>query len=183
MITLLKKIKNFLFPSKIELRFFIFKGPGLSLSDPLHVAIIDSWQEFCSTPRIPNSLKNEISEQRFERHDRFVYLANAKEILSWGWIFGGKSFYLFETGKTSCHEDNTFVYDFFTPEKHRNHSYYTILLSNIPSLLGTSKVTIGAASKNVASIRGIQKAGFIPYDMKFCDDRRIFQKFPESEKL
>jgi len=166
---LFKKIKNRLFPPKIELVFFVFEGPALPLSAPLQIVMIDSLRKFSADTRIPDLLKNDSSEKRLRDNDRFVYLTDGEEALSWGWVFGGTAFYLFEIDRTSCHKDNIFVYDFFTPEKHRNRGYYATLLSNIPSLLENPKVTVGAAIHNQASIRGIKKAGYIPFEMEFCE--------------
>lgn len=100
------------------------------------------------------------------RHDptcRFLALATASQILSYGWSSQAESFHVGETGKTLSLNGYVMLYDFVTPERLRRRGYYTRLLKAI--LCQPGHYLIFAKTSNIASRTAIQHAGFTEVPM------------------
>lgn len=102
-------------------------------------------------------------KERFCRGEKLYYILDNGKIIGYGWKRDSvKSFYLWEIARDVRFEKPVSVlYDFFVEESHRRKGLYYSLLKNIISSADIDEyLVIYALQKNVASIRGIEKAGF-----------------------
>jgi len=171
MIGLLKKFRRKFLQSRTSTNFYIFSKKLVPLKEGLAIGVAKNSSDFQETLKRHNLQLHSTFDVRFnKRRDWFVYLTDSKEILCHGWVLNSDRFYHFEIDKTSCHKDNRLIYDFVTPEKHRKKGYYSMLISNLPEFLEEERLCVAAVTSNVASNKGIEKAGYVPFEIEYCED-------------
>ena len=98
-------------------------------------------------------------DERLANGDAFVCILNdADELLSYGWSTSRIQMPISELGLLLNSGEDETLYDFHTPEQHRNQGYYTCLLSNLAIL--SRNCWIYAHSKNIPSCKAIERSGF-----------------------
>lgn len=103
-------------------------------------------------------------ESRFCNKDVFYCLVYCNDIVSTGWISTAPIFWIAEVDLFVQRKDENaayVLYDFETKSQYRGKGYYPLLLRRMMLDFGNDNpYLIYAKKNNVASIRGIQKAGF-----------------------
>ena len=112
-------------------------------------------------------------QARLERGEQFWTAQLEAKIVSYCWATHNPV----EIGEVHCvvnpRGDETYLYDAFTCAEYRGHNLYPALLQGIlqhSRQAGIRRALIFVLSNNVASIRGVQKAGFREFQrMTYCN--------------
>tara|TARA_Y100000996_G_C22445145_1_gene611519 strand:- start:189 stop:692 length:504 start_codon:yes stop_codon:yes gene_type:complete len=99
-------------------------------------------------------------KQRFEKKQYFIAMSFEEKLLSSGWGFEGKNWYISEIDKKITLENEIVLFDFITTTDQRNKGNYSKLLSLINYKFKGKKLIIYSLSNNIYSKRGILNAGF-----------------------
>lgn len=121
----------------------------------------DAYRDFCAGHGIK---PGDREKQRFADGSSFWCLLNEDDtVLSTGWLAYRQRFYIGETdyGFDMSSSDSAILFDFNTKPEHRGKGYYGLLLRAMMSRAeGPRRYVIYTSPDNVASARGIVKAGF-----------------------
>lgn len=100
---------------------------------------------------------------RLAHGDEFFSWLDGAQIVSFGWVTYRDRF----LGKVRCNDmfGRVFLYNFHTSKDYRGRGLYPALLILMRQVLGreaANDIIIDVNSSNISSIKGIDKAGFIP---------------------
>ena len=99
----------------------------------------------------------------FDAGGRLFALASEGQHVSFGWAMPAQSFHVGELGgMVTLTEPVLWIWACFTPPEHRGRGHYTDLLRGIRRSHGPARTVIYSLRDNIASRRGIEKAGFDP---------------------
>lgn len=85
------------------------------------------------------------------------------ELVSFGWAKRGRAFHVGEIGRVvELRSETWWIWSCFTPAEYRGMGYYPALLVGIRARLHYAPAVIYCLRENIASRRGIEKAGFVP---------------------
>jgi RimJ/RimL family protein N-acetyltransferase len=91
----------------------------------------------------------------------FALEGQGEEYVSFGWAVYGEAFGVSEIGGVvQLASEALWIWSCFTPPEHRGNGYYPLLLAGIRSKLKYPPTVIYCLRQNLASRRGIEKAGF-----------------------
>lgn len=99
-------------------------------------------------------------KQRFEKKQYFIVMCSEEKLLSSGWGFEGKNWYISEIDRKITLENEIVLFDFITATDQRNKGNYSKLLSLINYKFKGKKLIIYTLQNNVYSKKGILNAGF-----------------------
>jgi hypothetical protein len=150
-----------------RVRYFqstVSTAPGIAIDGYVEIA---TWRDLVSLLRQSGIEVKRHQYDRIRSGARFLCLLQGAEIVSYGWMWTkNEPFVVGETGE-SVPAGKTVLYDFVTPERHRNLGHYTQLLGAIAAARPNTSLCIFASTNNKASISGIQRAGYIERPMHF----------------
>ena len=99
-------------------------------------------------------------KQRFEKNQYFIAMCFEEKLLSSGWGFEGKNWYISEIDRKITLENEVMLFDFITTTDQRNKGNYSKILSLINFKFKGKKLIIYTLPNNVYSKKGILNAGF-----------------------
>ncbi len=99
-------------------------------------------------------------KKRFEKKQYFIAMCFEEKLLSSGWGFEGKDWYISEIDRKITLEKEVMLFDFITTTDQRNKGNYSKLLSLINYKLKGKKLIIYTLQNNIYSKKGILNAGF-----------------------
>ena len=79
------------------------------------------------TKKYWNIFKHFKSKQRFEKKQYFIAMSFEEKLLSSGWGFEGKNWYISEIDKKITLENEIVLFDFITTTDQRNKGNYSLL--------------------------------------------------------
>lgn len=100
---------------------------------------------------------------RFARGDEFFAWLGGGDIVCFGWVTRGPRW--IGGVRMALRPDRVFLFNFHTVAAHRGRGLYPALLRAIRGVLASARVAeaiIDVNVRNVASAKGIEKAGFAP---------------------
>ena len=119
-----------------------------------------------SPPHTRHITDRHLFQGRLDRGETFWVAQQSGRIVSYCWVTRNAV----EIGEIRCvirpRPDEIYLYDAFTFEAHRGRNLYPALLSRILEQsrdAGIRRALIFVMSDNVASIRGVKKAGFVEF--------------------
>ncbi len=122
---------------------------------------ISTWCELVPLLRHSTIEIKRYQYDRIRSGQRFVCVMQDDEIVCYGWVsMKNEPFVVGETGE-SIPAGTSVLYDFVTPERHRNRGNYTRLLQAIAAARQNESLCIFALVNNRASLAGIQRAGYV----------------------
>ena len=99
-------------------------------------------------------------KKRFEKKQYFIAMCFEEKLLSSGWGFEGKDWYISEIDRKITLDNEVMLFDFITAADQRNKGNYSNLLSLINYKFKGKKLIIYTLQNNIYSKRGILNAGF-----------------------
>jgi len=122
-----------------------------------------SWE---AQPYTAHMTDRHLFRGRLDRGEAFWTAQHADRIVSYCWVTRDAV----EIGEIRClirpRPDEVYLYDAFTFEAHRGRNLYPALMYRIlehSREAGLRRALIFVMSDNIASIRGVQKAGFVEF--------------------
>ncbi|MDH3604590.1 MAG: GNAT family N-acetyltransferase [Candidatus Tectomicrobia bacterium] len=117
-------------------------------------------------PHTAHMTDRHLFQGRLDRGEAFWTAQQADRIVSYCWVTRDAV----EIGEIRClvrpRPDEVYLYDAFTFEEHRGRNLYPALMYRIlehSREAGRRRALIFVMSDNIASIRGVQKAGFVEF--------------------
>ena len=105
------------------------------------------------------NFKNKI--RRFKNNQFFLVLTYKKKLVSSGWIYSGKKWFISEIQKTIDINHCNVIFDFITESEERNKGNYLRILYLISKKFRNKTLMIYSQSNNYFSKKAIVKAGFV----------------------
>jgi RimJ/RimL family protein N-acetyltransferase len=97
----------------------------------------------------------------FNSKGRLFAVKERGDMVSFGWARPSRSFHVGELGGVvELHAVALWIWACYTPPQYRGQGYYPALLGGIRRLTNEPQTVIYCLSSNLASRRGIEKAGF-----------------------
>ena len=136
-------------------------GNAATLSPPLQLALIDSYEDFIDFSRVHGIETRRYQYERFKTGSIFAALHKGTSALSHGWLTQEDPFFLREIQRAIPTRGMRMIYDAFTPPQHRHKGYYTTLLQALIRAFSGERLSIFAAATNKPSLSVIRRVGFI----------------------
>ncbi len=131
----------------------------------VEVEVLDS-AAWAAQPHIGHMTDRHLFQGRLDRGEAFWVATQSERIVSYCWVTRNAV----EIGEVRCvvrpRPDEIYLYDAFTFEEHRGRNLYPALLYRILDQgreAGMRRALIFVMSDNIASIRGVEKAGFVEF--------------------
>jgi CelD/BcsL family acetyltransferase involved in cellulose biosynthesis len=134
---------------------------GATLSPPLQLALIDSYEDFIDFSRTHGIETGRYQYQRFKTGSIFAALHEGTSTLSHGWLSQEDPFFLGEIQRAIPTKGMRMIYDAFTPPQHRHKGYYKTLLQALIRAFRGERLCIFAAATNKSSLSVIRRVGFM----------------------
>lgn len=100
-------------------------------------------------------------KKRLLKKQSLLILTNKNKFVSSGWMTSSNNWLISEINLNIKTYNSIILFDFYTPAFMRSKGYYTKLLRIILYKLRKKRLLIYSLSSNQASIKAIEKAGFI----------------------
>tara|TARA_B100001057_G_scaffold322488_1_gene322722 strand:- start:304 stop:810 length:507 start_codon:yes stop_codon:yes gene_type:complete len=157
MLKTLKKIKAYF--QTVEV-YYNKKIINYKLNENYKLNIYKSFEQI-KDKKIQNYFQDfKQKKKRFDKKQYFITMTFAKRLLSSGWMFKGKNWYISEIDKEITLGNETVLFDFLTTVGERNKGNYSKLLSLITKRFKGHKLIIYTLQNNLYSKKGILNAGF-----------------------
>ena len=99
--------------------------------------------------------------RRFKQNQFFLVLTYKNKLVSSGWIYSGKKWFISEIQKSIDINNCNVIFDFITESEERNKGNYLRILYLISKKFRKKTLMIYSQSNNYYSKKAIVKAGFI----------------------
>lgn len=99
--------------------------------------------------------------KRFENNQFFLVLTYKNKLVSSGWIYSGRKWFISEIQKTINISNSNIIFDFITEHDERNKGNYLRILYLISKKFSNKTLMIYSQSNNYYSKKAIVKAGFV----------------------
>ncbi len=132
----------------------------INIDSPHQFATIVDWPALVDLARRNRFPNPSCHFDRLRESDRFLYLHDGQNVLSYGWATTKPVVCMGEVGRCVDNRDAVMLYDFWTPESFRGKGHYTELLKHICRSPIGNVYQIYVLSGNVPSRRAIENVGF-----------------------
>lgn len=168
-IRILKKLKRIWMSNTQKLTFFEINTEAefgndyeKNVDSNVEFHVVKNYKLYCDLKL--NDCLNDIGlVERFSNNCRLVIMKVNDNIVSYGWVATNNLFWISETDTILDIRKSKFaiLFDFFTFPQYRGNSYYPELLKYIVHHnVSMKNYVIYVKPKNLASCKGIMKAGF-----------------------
>jgi ribosomal protein S18 acetylase RimI-like enzyme len=163
-------VKKTLCLFEVELKHPLFPDCEARLAVAYRVLDAAAWT---IQPYTSHLSERNLFQERLKRGEQFWTAQHEERIVSYCWATRDPV----EIGEVRCmvspRDDEVYLYDAFTFPEYRGHNLYPALLQRIlehSGQQGLRRALIFVLSDNMASIRGVQKAGFREFQrVTYCN--------------
>jgi hypothetical protein len=143
-------------------KMLVFRMPPGSPAVKPRYTVVDLGQQI--QPGDPLPWGGEVLNERLRSGSRLFALQVEKEFVSFAWVSARPRFQADELSRDLISENPlVWIWDCVTPPEHRGQGYFPELICHLATVGGQANAIIFVRTENVASVRGIHKAGFQPW--------------------
>ncbi len=141
----------YLFESKKNIKLLTYKNTTLRKFNSINTIKDKNLKKY---------LIKEKKIQRFKNNCKLFVLFYKKNIVSIGWMYEGKTWYIEEVNKKITIKNKILLFDYKTFEKYQKKGFYVKILNLIKNMRTKKIFLIYCLKRNKASVKGIINSNF-----------------------